>query len=284
MNARQRLRHAALLCVLGAAVATVPTTAAANETRPKRAIGTIPTPVGFTRQAAAAGNYTAYLRGMALKPAGTRVRLFNGAIKPNQAAHHAVVALSTGTRDLQQCADAIIRIRSEYHWSRKRADAISFKFTNGTPVPWKKWRAGWRTRVRGNKVSWVKSRQASSSRATFDGYLKTLMMYAGTASLSRELPRRKRAMDLRPGDALVQGGYPGHAVMVLDKAVSARGEAIVLLGQSFIPAQDFHVLKNPRERALSPWYRVSDLTQSRGLKTPEWRAFRLRDVRHFDRH
>ncbi len=263
-----------IVMVLSSLLATPPAHA-------DRTIASIAPPAGFARTPMPKGSFGAWLRALDLKPQGTPVRHYDGTIKPNQGAHYAVVDLSTGKRNLQQCADAIIRLRSEYLWQRGTADQISFRFTNNTAVPWKKWRQGWRTKVRGNKVKWVKSAPPSRSRATFDGYLRTLMMYAGTASLSRELPRREPAR-LGAGDVLVQGGFPGHAVMVLDEARSSNGETVLLLGQSFMPAQDFHVLVNPSAAAISPWYRAADIA-GRGIATPEWKPFRARDLRRFPR-
>jgi hypothetical protein len=82
---------------------------------------------------------------------------------------------------------------------------------------------------------------------------------------------------LAPGDVLIQGGYPGHAVIVLDAADAADGKRLVLLGQSYMPAQQFHVLVNP---AGGVWYDTAALDGG-GLKTPEWRAFSRRDARRF---
>ena len=103
---------------------------------------------------------------------------------------------------------------------------------------------------------------------------------AGSASLQAELSKLSpNNAPLRPGDVLIQGGYPGHAVIVLDVAEGAGGKQWILLGQSYMPAQQFHVLKNPRNEALSPWYDTADLAG--GLQTPEWRPFSRGDVRRF---
>jgi len=83
---------------------------------------------------------------------------------------------------------------------------------------------------------------------------------------------------VQPGDVLIQGGYPGHAVLVLDVAAGKDGRRWLLLGQSYMPAQDFHVLVNPATPS-SPWYDAAALAT--GLKTPEWRPFTRRDVRRF---
>jgi hypothetical protein len=66
----------------------------------------------------------------------------------------------------------------------------------------------------------------------------------------------------------MQAGSPGHAVLVLDVAKTANGETCFLIGQSYMPAQQFHVLQNPEDRRVSPWYRLNPAMPS---KTPESR-------------
>ncbi len=53
----------------------------------------------------------------------------------------------------------------------------------------------------------------------------------------------------------IKGGFPGHAVLVADVAENATtGEKRFLLVQSYMPAQQMHVLKNPAAADGSPWY------------------------------
>ncbi len=66
---------------------------------------------------------------------------------------------------------------------------------------------------------------------------------------------------------LIRGGFPGHAVIVMDVAVNDSGKKIYLLAQSYMPAQDIHVLKNPGNTDLSPWYEVN---QENFIITPEY--------------
>ena len=54
---------------------------------------------------------------------------------------------------LQQCADALIRIRSEYLWDNNRKDEIGFKFTSGHYCSWTKYAEGYRPKINGNKVT-----------------------------------------------------------------------------------------------------------------------------------
>jgi hypothetical protein len=70
------------------------------------------------------------------------------------------------------------------------------------------------------------------------------------------------------GDIFIQGGFPGHAVLVTDIATNPRtGEKVFLLSQSYMPAQDIHILKNLNDPDLSPWYKL-DFEDH--LHTPEW--------------
>ncbi len=46
------------------------------------------------------------------------------------------------------------------------------------------------------------------------------------------------------------------------------GKKVFLLAQSFMPAQDIHLLINRREPNISPWY---NLEFGDFLDTPEWR-------------
>jgi len=43
---------------------------------------------------------------------------------------------------------------------------------------------------------------------------------------------------------------------------------LFVLAQSYMPAQELQVLKNPNAGDFSPWYRVSDIDGQ--LRTPEW--------------
>ncbi len=225
-------------------------------------------PEGFERSIYPADGFAYFLRHQPLKPAGSQVYLFNGALKGNQTAHAAVLDMDVGTRDLQQCADAIMRLRAEYLFDAKRYDDIHFNFVSGFKADYRRWRGGERISVKGNRVSWTPSRGATPDYAAFRKYLTMVFSYAGTASLVHEL-ELKSVSDIQVGDVFIRGGSPGHAVIVVDRVVQPEtGEVRVLLAQGYMPAQDIHVLRNPSAEDGSPWYKVDEFKD--WVRTPEW--------------
>ena len=234
-------------------------------------------PDGYRRVPLRRGSFGHWLRHLPLKEAGTPVRLHDGSRKRNQNVHWAVVDLDVGSRDLQQCADAVMRLRAEYLFAAGRAQDICFQFTNGTDVPFSRWSHGERPVVRGNRVSWRSGGRADASQASLRRYLNTIFAYAGTTSLARELKVRKPA-ELQVGDIFIRGGFPGHAVLIVDVAFHpASGKRVFLLVQSYMPAQDVHVLRNAPGARRSPWY---EIPTDGVLRTPEW-TFRMDELRRF---
>jgi hypothetical protein len=210
-----------------------------------------PPPPGFQRVAAAPGSFAEWLRGLPMKPSGAPVLLHTGAKKWRQDVHLGVIDIDVGTRDLQQCADAVMRLRAEWLYANGRKRDIAFNDTKGK-------------RLRFTD----RSRQ---DYAGFRKYMDYVFAYAGTYSLERELVLVDVA-DIRPGDVFIKGGFPGHAVLVTDVAVNpATGEKRFLLTQSYMPAQEIHVLKNPNAADGSPWYTT---TFGDTLVTPEWQFTR----------
>ncbi|RYY99867.1 MAG: hypothetical protein EOO11_03555 [Chitinophagaceae bacterium] len=222
-------------------------------------------PPGFRRAPADPRSFGAWLRALKLKPAGSPVHYYNGGTKTRNV-HAAVVDLDVGTRDLQQCADAVMRLRAEWLYAQGKYDRISFRFSDGFSADYKLWRDGYRIGVQGNHAYWNKSAAPSGAYAGFRKYLDAVFMYAGTLTLSKQLQPRPPAQ-LAIGDVFIRGGSPGHAVIVVDVAVSERGEKRFLLAQSYMPAQDIHILKNPNSSDGTAWYA---LPAGAELETPEW--------------
>ena len=223
-------------------------------------------PDGYERLSVAGGSFGEYLRMLPLKPDGSRVRYFDGDVKAARDVYEAVVDLDIDPRDLQQCADAVIRLRAEYLYSQGRYDEISFEFTNGFEADFRTWRRGNRIAVDGNNVSWRPSNSANSSYKSFRRYLIMVFAYAGTYSVARETTKVPME-DIRPGDIFIKAGSPGHAVIVVDVAQNPEtGKKVFLLAQSYMPAQEIQILQNPKNGQGNPWYDI-DFEK---LNTPEW--------------
>lgn len=230
----------------------------------------IPPPPGAERLPLPPDSFGSWLRRLPLKRGNPPVMLFDGRPKANQQAHAAVLDLDVGPRDLQQCADAAIRLRAEYLFSLGRPDAIHFDFTSGDRADFSRWSRGDRPVVQGSRVRWVsRAARADASYASFRRYLDVVFTYAGSYSLGRELRSVASTRQMQPGDVLVEGGFPGHVVTVLDMAEErGTGRRYFLLAQGYMPAQEIHLLRNPGDPGLSPWYRLDDFVER--LVTPEW--------------
>lgn len=244
-------------------------------------INRIHPPHGYKRIPLVQGSFADWLRHLPLKDGHPDVYLYNGTKKANQQAQHAVVDIDVGDRDLQQCADAIMRLRGEYFYATHQQARIKFHFTNGFLCDFIKWSEGYRPRVEGNTVTWRKSVLPGGIYPSFRKYMETIFAYCGSQSLSEELTS-KDILDIYPGDVFIHGGFPGHAVIVLDVAQHEHtGEKIFLLAQSYMPAQDIHILKNPNHRKLSPWYSTVTGLMNDELRTPEW-TFKVTELKTFN--
>ena len=207
---------------------------------------TYPPPPGASRVPGDA--FATHLAGLPLLDADRPIRTHDG----RTVHHHGhVIDLPMVSGDLQQCADSILRVRAEF--LRARGEDVLFHATSGDPMPWSRYRDGERARDVGNKLAW-----STASPASWDTYLTALFLWAGTASLAAH---DTVADDTpHPGDLLVQGGFPGHAVLLLD--VATRDDATyVLIAEGFMPAQEFHIELGPH----AGWWLWDD-----GVRLPHW--------------
>lgn len=227
-----------------------------------------PPPAGFKRTVYPENSYQSWLQRLPLKDGCPQIRLYDGSKLLFRHHHCAVVDMNIGKRDLQQCADTIIRLRAEYLWKMKRYGDLHFNFTSGDRSDWLRWRDGFRPVVNGNKVKFVNKESKDGSYLNFRRWLDNVFYYAGTISISRDYSKLNDASAIRPGDFFVEAGSPGHAVIIVDVAVNPKtGSKVMLLAQGFMPAQEMHILKNPNSDSLSPWYPVRF---GEVLETPQW--------------
>ncbi len=205
-------------------------------------------PEGYKRIESAPNTWESFLQNLPLKAHGSQVKLYDGTLKSNTSAYLAVVDLSIGNRDLHQCADAIMRLRADYFNAQEKYSEIEFLFVSGK---------------RSNYKTWLGTRPPNAKN--YWAYLENVFNFASTLSLDKQLIH-KEINQLQIGDVFIKGGSPGHAVIVVDKCINAKGEVKFMLAQSYMPAQETQILVNPAS-SESPWY---DLNFGEYLNSAEY--------------
>ena len=225
-------------------------------------INSISLPPGYKRIELDSGSFGYWLRHLPLKTENNEVRQYDGELKYDQNLHFAVLKFDVGTRDLQQCADAVMRLRGEYLYAKKDYNDLHFNFvSDGKPRYFKQYAKG------------------NYSYKKFRNYMDYIFSYANTASLKKELtPVENPEKNIKPGDVFIQSGQPyGHAVTVVDVAKNDAGNIIFMVCQSYMPAEEINIVKNLNNPKISPWYNFTDTDN---LIIPEW-EFNYSDLRRF---
>jgi hypothetical protein len=232
-------------------------------------------PDGARRMDIRGNSFSAWLRHLSLKR-DNRVFLYDNTLKSDQSHHYAVIDISRGDKDLQQCADAIMRIRAEFFYEKGKYDSIYFSSGN-TVIDFTKYRKGYRYYLSGNRLlPRLTSRPGCENRACFMQYLETVFAFSGTYNLFDQM--KPRALkDMQAGDVFIKAGSPGHAMIVADMAYDpSNGKKYFILAQGFMPAQDIHIVINPSGKK-SPWF---ELDETRPVITPNW-TFTTDQLRHW---
>lgn len=225
-------------------------------------ISDIPVPDGYERIQVKDLSFAKYLRNLALNTEDNTVYSYDGSVIMSKDGYqYAVIDMDIGKRDLQQCADAVMRLRAEYLFHQKNYAEIHFNFLSD-----------------GKPRYYTNYAKADRNYPKFRKYMDYIFAYANTGSLKNELKKVSKIEDIQIGDIFIQTGVPfGHAVIVVDVAKEKRtGEKIFMVAQSFMPAQSIHILKN-YDKSLSPWYSV-DFGNT--LDLPSW-TFYPSDLRRF---
>jgi hypothetical protein len=170
-----------------------------------------------------------------------------------QQKHVGIIPYDVGSSDLQQCADALMRLRAEYLFQQKRYDEIGFHFVSGNYYSWNDYCKGLRPVAKGNGIKFVSSSPSLKNHESLRKYLDIVYNYASTISLSKEL---KTANDFGIGTIVIHAGSPGHCFIIIDEAIDKAGENVYKLVEGYTPAQSIYVLRNLNEEGISPWYHL----------------------------
>jgi len=132
-----------------------------------------------------------------------------------------------GKRNLHQCADAAMYFRAWYLFDKGNTDKIVFTFTDGTIYSYSEF---------------LKQKKLNNTFKSFNKYMTIIWSYAGTWSINKYDTKHVTINDMSAGDIFVIGGFPGHAVTIVDVIENKYGDKKIMLSQSFMPAQDHHKL------------------------------------------
>lgn len=196
-------------------------------------------PEGYMRVSVEENSFAAFLRNFPMKEAESPVLLYNGREKGNQGSHAAVFALSIKDEKLQQCTNSIIQIYAEYFYQTKQYDRLSFHISNSFE---------------------------GESYKNLQEHLKIVFSYSSTTSMIKESTEISLS-EIQAGDIFLKGGSLGHVVLIVDVCETESGSKAFLLAQGCIPAQEFHLLKNPLH-GEDPWYYEEELSYP--FSTPEY--------------
>lgn len=237
-------------------------------------------PDGYRRVEYPEGSFANWIQNLPLKPSGYETHLYNGALKPKKVAV-AVVDMDVEPYDLQQCADALMRLRAEYLFQQGRFKEISFHLANGFECDFDKWAKGYRVKVTGNTTSWYKKNNNEDySYKNLRDYLLFVYKFANTTSLYYE---SETTSDVEVGNFYIspaKSGRYGHVVIIVDKIVNENDpdDFAILLAQSYMPAQEIEVLmpkaKYKEDIIGKYWTRPhADFYNSTEgeILTPEWK-------------
>ena len=212
-----------------------------------------PTPPGYKRVTLAPGSFGEWLRGLPLAAPGTRVLNNSGdaAFAADDDYVAAVVAIDVGAGDLQQSADAVVRLHGEWLWANGQHDAISYRSSTKLDMPFSRWAKGQRLLASGPNVFWVvKSKPREPTYNDFRQYIDAVMLWSNNVSLATRATHVADPGQLTAGDFFLQSRGKGHAIVVLDVAQKPTGERVALLGQALqSPAQSIHVMRLGHETA-----------------------------------
>ena len=172
-----------------------------------------------------------------------------------QQKHVGIIPYDVGKADLQQCADALMRLRAEYLFKQKRYEEISFHFVCGNTYSWNDYCKGMRPVAKRNGVQFIKSATSQKTHESLRHYLDIVYAYASTISLAREL---KPASVLEVGTIVIHAGSPGHCFIIIDEMSNRKGEKFYKLAEGYTPAQSIYVLRNLSEDNITPWYPLKE--------------------------
>ena len=200
---------------------------------------TIPVPQGYQRQTYPGSSYSNWIQNLQLKPKRDIRNYRNQTVESGSYNVWRVVRMPLLFQsDLEQCADFAMRFWAEYHKAAGKLDKL-YLFDYG-----------------GHRISFKQSGKS------YRQFLKQSFAYSNSYSLKKGCAVIM-ADRIIPGDMFIQNeqGGIGHVSIVLDICQSEQGDTLLLVGYSYIPAQEFHIEKAGDQYGKEGWFTVEGYTR-----------------------
>jgi len=239
-------------------------------------------PEGYIRPPFPEYSFQHFLRTLPMKHVDAPVRKYDGYNKFFDC-HAAVVDVEFPMDiDLVHGEHAIQLLRSLYLYKHGKYDLIKFKYDDNRSIDFDEFGHG--TRFVWQDSLYIKDDEAAGedfSEASFKDYMYDLYNESTTRGLKADT-KELEISKISVGDVFIQpenDRTQGHAVLVMDMVVEPlSGERLVLLGQGFTPTQDVHIIINPYDEDISPWYRINE--DDHFFSTVQW-TFRKKHCSRF---
>lgn len=192
-------------------------------------------PAGYERKAAPKGSMAEFYRNYPMFPSTHHVTNCFGHTYDNTQ----VLKMDLIGDNIQQCADAAMRLRCEYLFKQKMYDKISFHASNANIWSYN---------------SYLTKNNKKVSEESLREYMFYLFSWCGSKSLDDYDTVPVKFNDIQVGDIACRGGSPGHVVTIVDIAYPVDGSKdtiAVLFAQSFQPAQETEIVEGR-------WYILSE--------------------------
>ena len=181
----------------------------------------------------------------------------------------AVLDIVLGKKNHEGPAGSAARLLSEYLYSVGNYKDISFRIGSKFSFSFDKWRKG--NKLNDKADGWVGGGRDSNDEDNFKSYLTTLFVYISMSSLEGDIQKIEDvdSDEIQVGDLFIGTNTAGKktCLMVADLCQDdLTGERLMLLVQGGAPAQQAHIVANPTDAQLSPWYPCNF---SNEMKTPD---------------
>jgi hypothetical protein len=238
-------------------------------------------PDGYIRPPYPEFTFQHYLRSLPMKADGSKVVKHDGFNKFFEC-YAAVVDLDIDkSTNLFHGEHAVQYMRSLYLFNSAKFELIDYSFDDNRSINFLDYGNGYRWVFQDSVYTKELVQGVDFSEKSFNDFMKEVYENTTTRGLNADT-RLIEFSEVTVGDVFIHPKSvrsPGHAVIIMDMVVNpVSGERFVLLGQGFNPTQDIHILNNPYETDISPWYRVEE--DAHFFTTIQW-TFRKKHCRRF---